>query len=169
MQYSEALVLAVFGTLLAFGAGCEEPPQRFLEELFDARYFGIVSSGPTINPSDIQYELKPGIEREYAAREIAAYLAREKDARTTRHREGYRPALHPRDYWALVLADMKGLEMEVAPGAKGPDEENIQRLLREIGWQGKPKPGEDENALEPGVTPSPDISRSHRRMAIVLE
>ena len=121
------------GLLLILGTGCsgrqecEQP--RLLEDLFD----GLSAPGGRAH-WNVVFAVKSGVEPEYAAAEIIAYLRKEPGARQTNvNWSAFDPEymIQPRDFWAKVLADMKGVDVEIGFGRK-PHEEKIEAVLQDI-------------------------------------
>ena len=138
MRTTQRAWVWVAGLILAAGFGCtdeEEGPESqalLVEDLFQPLAMRLLGSG---NAYDVRYELRDGVEQDMAAEEIAAYLRGEQGARTTeldigRGLIGYH--IHPRDFWALVLADLKGVEFPISADRKDAHEEDIKVLLSRI-------------------------------------
>lgn len=123
------------GALLALVLGCLSSRQgpvsrpQLLEELF--AQVG-VSGGRVF--WDTHYVLKEGVDPEYAAAQIAAYLRNEPGAPESRivpAAYAQDAEVNRRDFWAMVLANMTNVEMKIGFG-RYPHEEQIQAVLREI-------------------------------------
>jgi hypothetical protein len=122
-----ALFASVLGCLGNHQRPVSQP--RFLEELFaqlevsgDRRFW------------DANYVLKEGVNPEYAAVQIAAYLRNEPGAPESRivpAAYAQDVAVNRRDFWAMVLAEMTNVEIGIGFG-RHPHEDQIQTVLREI-------------------------------------
>jgi len=132
-MFIRRMITLGLGVLLILGAGCsgrqgcEQP--ALLEDLFD----GLTAPGGRAHWT-VGFAIKPGLEPEYAAAEIIAYLRKEPGARQTNvNWSAFDPEymIQPRDFWAKVLADMKGVDVEIGFGRK-PHEEKIEAVLQEI-------------------------------------
>ena len=137
------------GILMALGAACvmlmigcaqEKAETRCLEELVFVglrkshwKYFVVV-------------ELRPGVTSKDAEAEIERYLRNEPGARQPRVPTDCQP-FRPRDFWAGVLADLRG-----APYALDPydSEEKRERIIADLLAE---DPGEAEPSGKPSENP----------------
>lgn len=131
---SSALIL-LWAALFAMALGCArsdstpKPRPRFLEDLFSR-----IGVAVERRRKDALFSLKEGIDAEYAACEIEAYLRKQPGARQARDIPGAyaeRVSLTERDFWAMVLAELRGFDLE-ALRQERPGEDVVEAMLREI-------------------------------------
>ena len=107
---------------------CDELAQ--LESLDVGKSVGMARDGDVM-----KMRLKEGVEPTHATKEIRAYLEGAPGARCVRLTwwwgglgDDYK-GLHPRDFWAMVLADLEGITMSIPADGKSPHEEEIAAVL----------------------------------------
>jgi len=113
----------------------EDSPTPLLEDLFDPGRISVFFGGQEY--SGVGYELKPGVDPAYAMSEITRYLRNEPGCRGTVFSipKGFvvdYDRLHPREYWAMVLADMNGIDLRIPAWGKVPHEKEITTLLERL-------------------------------------
>jgi hypothetical protein len=112
--------------------------RRLVEDLFEMNSLEVFAVGWRYQ--SVRYRLREGIAPEYAAAEIAAYLLRRPNCRETEFSLDevagpLCPAIHPRDFWAMVLADIKHIEFSISAMRPGPNDEDIAALLERVNAQ----------------------------------
>jgi len=142
MRRRLALSALAFGAIVKCIAGCEPPPHaesvETLEEMvvYMPPIFSSARSPFSIQP----VQLRNGIAPDAAAREIVRYLRGDPDAARPAYRDYsclYRR--RARDYWALILADIVGVELSIGPSDdERAREAAIAGLLRDVEALGAP-------------------------------
>ena len=138
MKFTPHMVAAcaVIGCLGCSPEGGEPMAQRRLvEDLFEVNHLYVFACGGRYQ--EVGYQLRGGVDPEYAAGEIAAYLHKSPNCRETQFSLDevagpVYPPIHPRDFWAMVLAKMKHIEFSISALRPGPHEAEIALLLRNV-------------------------------------
>lgn len=102
---------------------------RFLEDLFSG-----MSLSVDRRSQDVCFSLKEGVDPEYAACEIEAYLRKQPGARVARDIPGAyaeRSFVSERQFWGMVLAQLRGFDLE-ALAEERPGEDLVEIMLRQI-------------------------------------
>ena len=95
-------------------------------------------SGGFASYHDVMYELKDDVEQREVVEEIVLYLKKDPSAKGSRVDWRERDLfvgvgeIHPRDMWAMVLADLTGHSIRIPASTAGPHEEQIAELLRKV-------------------------------------
>ena len=129
----------VCAVVVCVSLGCRMSRERvatrdeYLEEFLVLEDTAVTFSGGWYNK--VHYRLKEGVEPTHATKEIRAYLEGAPGARCVRLTwwwgglgDDYK-GLHPRDFWAMVLADLEGITMSIPADGKSPHEEEIAAVL----------------------------------------